>query len=149
MTAFNIMKANVTTFNFISKVKEVYRMLENTDFSAFPVMNNQGRPVGLIERDAMIAMIENKCWYYRESRMSGNFGTKKGEEIVGEVVDEHSAHLGVKKAEKDNRKHTKENKDEFDNSQVKKQTGSINDDSLFDPNKREDNLSFENNPQQL
>jgi predicted transcriptional regulator len=46
MTAFNIMKANLTTFNFISKVKEVYRMLENTDFSAFPVINNQGRPVG-------------------------------------------------------------------------------------------------------
>ncbi len=76
MTAFNLMNSNVITFNFISKVKEVYRMLENKDHSAFPVMNNHDRPVGLIERDAIIAMIENKCWYFRESRLSGNFGTK-------------------------------------------------------------------------
>jgi len=65
------MNAPVKTFNFISKVQEVYRMLENTDHSAFPVVNSQNRPVGLIERDAIIAMIENKCWYFRESRLSG------------------------------------------------------------------------------
>lgn len=57
MTAFNLMNSNAITFNFISKVREVYRMLENTDHSSFPVMNNQNRPVGLIERDAIIAMI--------------------------------------------------------------------------------------------
>ena len=74
-------------------------MLENTDFSAFPVMNNQGRPVGLIERDALIAMIENKSWYFRDSRVSGNFGAKEREEIVAKVEDEHSAHLGVVKAQ--------------------------------------------------
>ena len=51
------MNPNAVTFNFISRVREVYRMLENTDHSAFPVMNNQSRPIGLIERDAIIAMI--------------------------------------------------------------------------------------------
>jgi hypothetical protein len=49
-------------------------MLENTDHSAFPVINSCGRPIGLIERDAIIAMIKNKCWYFRESRLSGEFG---------------------------------------------------------------------------
>jgi hypothetical protein len=45
-------------------------------------MNNQDRPVGLIERDALIAMIENKSWYFRDSRVSGNFGAKEREEII-------------------------------------------------------------------
>ena len=94
-----MMKTNVITFNFISRVKDVYRVLDNTGHSAFPVMNNQDRPVGLIERDALIAMIENKSWYFRESRVSGNFGTKQKEEIVANVEDEHSAHLGVIKIE--------------------------------------------------
>ena len=111
MTAFNIMHANVITFNFITKVREVYRMLENTEHSAFPVMNNQDRPVGLIERDAIIAMIENKCWYFRESRVSGNFGKKQKVEIVAKVEDEHSAHLGIIKTEKSNRNNTKGTKD--------------------------------------
>jgi CBS domain-containing protein len=83
MTAFNLMNANAITFNFITRVKEVYRMLENTDHSAFPVMNNMERPVGLIERDALVAMIQNKCWYFRESRLSGDFGAKQKEELIG------------------------------------------------------------------
>ena len=57
MTAYNIMHSSPVSFNFISKVHEVYRMLENTEHSAFPVLNNFGRPVGLIERDSLIAMI--------------------------------------------------------------------------------------------
>ena len=65
------MNAPVKTLNFICKVHEAYRLLENTDHSAFPVVNSLNWPVGLIERDALISMIENKCWYFRESRMSG------------------------------------------------------------------------------
>ena len=121
-------------------------MLDNTDHSAFPVMNNQNRPVGLIERDAIIAMIENKCWYFRESRLSGNFGTKERDELVGKVVEEHSAHLGVVKTEQSNRNNMKENKDVNDRKNT--HASSINEDNFvpIDPNKREDTISFENNP---
>ena len=66
MSAFNLMTGNVITFNFIAKVRDVYRMLENTSHNAFPVINSKNRPVGLIERDALVTMIQNECWYIRE-----------------------------------------------------------------------------------
>ncbi len=56
-------------------VRNVYRLLENTEHSAFPVTNNENQPIGLIERDALIAMIENSCWYYRKAKASANFGS--------------------------------------------------------------------------
>ena len=38
------------------------------------MLNSCGRPVGIIERDVLITMIEFKAWYYRENMLGGNFG---------------------------------------------------------------------------
>ena len=73
MLALSIMHHPVITFPFIAKVHEVYRWLENTEHSGFPVLNSGGRPIGIIERDALIVMIEHKAWYTKE----GNRGAAK------------------------------------------------------------------------
>ena len=71
------MNSEVKSLNFIAMVRNVYRLLENSEHSAFPVTNNENQPIGLIERDALIAMIENSCWYYRKSKASANFGENR------------------------------------------------------------------------
>ena len=76
LTAFNIMHSPVVTFNFIIKVSQAYDILERTTHSGFPVLNSFGRPIGIIERDILITMIEYQAWYYREQMLGGNFGTE-------------------------------------------------------------------------
>ena len=76
LQAFNMMQSLVTTMPFIVKVEKAYKELECTNYNGFPVLNNAGRPIGIIERDVLIAMIEEKAWYQRPSRESGKFGTK-------------------------------------------------------------------------
>lgn len=66
LTAFNIMHSPVVTFNFIVRVSQAYEILERTTHSGFPVLNSFGRPIGIIERDVLITMIEYQAWYYRE-----------------------------------------------------------------------------------
>jgi hypothetical protein len=63
MTAFNLMYYPVKSFHFIARVDEIYRYLENTTHSGFPVLNSGGRPVGIIERDSLIALLKHKFWY--------------------------------------------------------------------------------------
>lgn len=76
LSAFNIMHAPVRSMPFIVKVGEAYAELERASFNGFPVLNSYGRPVGIIERDVLITMIERKAWYQRQSRaMSGRFGS--------------------------------------------------------------------------
>jgi CBS domain-containing protein len=67
MNAGALMNSHVISFNFIAPVHEVYRYLENTEHSGFPVLNSASRPVGIIERDSLIAMIKHKVWYRREA----------------------------------------------------------------------------------
>lgn len=76
LTAFNLMHSPVTTFPFIAKVGDIYQQLERTSYNGFPVLNSAGRPVGIIERDILITMIEHKAWYVREGAVGGNFGGK-------------------------------------------------------------------------
>lgn len=76
MNGYSLMHSPVISFQFIVKVQEVYRYLENTEHSGFPVVNSSGRPVGIIERDALIAMIEHKVWYRRKSGESPKFGER-------------------------------------------------------------------------
>ena len=74
LSAYNIMHAPVTTMPFIVKVERAYADLERTSHNGFPVLNSQGRPIGIIERDVLITMIDKKAWYYRETMLGGNFG---------------------------------------------------------------------------
>jgi CBS-domain-containing membrane protein len=67
MSAASIMNSHVVSFNFIAHVHEVYRYLENTEHSGFPVLNSASRPVGIIERDSLIAMIKHKVWYRKDA----------------------------------------------------------------------------------
>ena len=71
-----MMQSVVTTMPFIVKVEQAFKDLECTNYNGFPVLNNAGRPIGIIERDVLIAMIEEKAWYQRPSRESGKFGSK-------------------------------------------------------------------------
>ena len=58
LTAFNIMHSPVSTFPFIVKVERVFQELEKHSYNGFPVLNNAGRPIGIIERDVLITIIE-------------------------------------------------------------------------------------------
>ena len=60
MIALNLMHSPVICFNFIAPVHELYRYLENTEHSGFPVLNGHGRPIGIVERDALIAMLKHR-----------------------------------------------------------------------------------------
>ena len=81
LTAFNIMHSPVVTFPFIAKVDKIYEALERTTHSGYPVLNGFGRPVGIIERDALITMIEHKAWYNREPSESPAFTRRKDDSI--------------------------------------------------------------------
>ena len=52
------MTSPVSQFHFIAKVGEVFFQLETTDFNGFPVVNSEQRPIGIIERDTLITLIE-------------------------------------------------------------------------------------------
>ena len=89
MQAFSIMHTPVISFKFIAPVHEVYRYLENTEHSGFPVVNSAGRPVGIIERDALIAMIRHKVWYKSLKSDPPRFGVANdSNQIVAEVIEE-------------------------------------------------------------
>jgi hypothetical protein len=107
-------------------------MLENTDHSAFPVLNGKGRPIGLIERDAMISMIENNCWYQREARMSGDFGKRPEEEVKHNLIAEKKEEGGEPPGRiKIERNDTAENERNIENHRIlKTHTSSINDDEI-------------------
>ena len=68
MIALNLMHSPVICFNFIAPVHELYRYLENTEHSGFPVLNGHGRPIGIVERDALIVMLKHKVWYRKDER---------------------------------------------------------------------------------
>ena len=135
-------------------------MLEITDHSAFPVINNQNRPVGLIERDAIVAMIENKCWYYRDQKDSPKFregrvsvnNEKRSEDMTAGII-EQTVDFGEPKPVKVVSANIGKIDKELELSgRNLKHTGSINDDD-FQPNhqsynpKRGESLDFENNPE--
>jgi hypothetical protein len=63
LSAYNIMHAPVRSLHFIVKVETAYQELERASFNGYPVLNSYGRPVGIIERDVLITMIERKAWY--------------------------------------------------------------------------------------
>jgi chloride channel 7 len=78
MAACNFMHSPVISFNFIASVHEVYRFLENTDHSGFAVLNGAMRPIGIIERDALIVMIRHKVWYNKDPSRSPRFNNGSG-----------------------------------------------------------------------
>lgn len=63
LTAYNLMTAPPRSFYFIANVTDVWYQLENTNHSGFPVYNSQQRPIGIIERDTLITLLENKAFY--------------------------------------------------------------------------------------
>lgn len=125
-------------------------MLENTEHSAFPVLNNFGRPVGLIERDSLIAMIQNKCWYFRESRVSGNFGKREEIPIKNLTLTEQEATIylgGVRIEEK------RAETEQPDRAGLMTHAGSINREDeikgFLIPKKKSDQFEFENGGSQM
>lgn len=63
ITTAQIMSAPPISFNFIAPLEQVYYQLVNTPFNGFPVTNSAGQPIGIIERDTLIALIQKHCWY--------------------------------------------------------------------------------------
>ena len=136
-------------------------MLDITDHSAVPVINNQNRPVGLIERDAIVAMIENKCWYYRDQKDSPKFreriitvnNEKTSEDMTAGIV-EQTVDFGKPKPIKVVPANLGKIDKELEESgrNLKQHTGSINEDDFqanhqsYNP-KRGESLDFENNPE--
>jgi chloride channel 7 len=108
MIAFNLMHSPVTSFNFISPVHELYRYLENTEHCGFPVLNGQGRPIGIVERDALIVLLKHKVWYRRDE-LRGDApkfgGDESGDRIVVEEVEEEAK--GILKTDATKRSTTK------------------------------------------
>ncbi len=74
LRAFELMSSPVKSFNFIAKVKDIYYQLENTTHNGFAVLNSGNRPVGIIERDTLITLIQKECWYYAEDYNEAKFG---------------------------------------------------------------------------
>ena len=114
MIALNLMHSPVISFNFISPVHELYRYLENTEHCGFPVLNGQGRPIGIVERDALIVLLKHKVWYRKYELRGGapNFGgTETGDRIVVEEVEEEAKGIlktdGVMKTDGTKRSTTK------------------------------------------
>jgi hypothetical protein len=56
----------VKSFHFIAKVEDIFFQLQNSDFNGFAVLNVHGRPIGIIERDILITLIERYAWYVPE-----------------------------------------------------------------------------------
>lgn len=57
------MTCPVSCFPFLVKVGDVAHQLKNTKYNGFPVLNDRSQPIGIIERDTLIALIEKKAWY--------------------------------------------------------------------------------------
>lgn len=52
------MTCPVSCFPFLVKVGDVAHQLKNTKYSGFPVLNDRSQPIGIIERDTLITLIE-------------------------------------------------------------------------------------------
>ena len=52
------MAAPVSTFPFLVKVGDVFFQLKNTKYNGFPVLNDRSQPIGIVERDSLILLIE-------------------------------------------------------------------------------------------
>ncbi|CDW84851.1 h(+) cl(-) exchange transporter 7-like [Stylonychia lemnae] len=63
LSAYNLMSTPVVSFHFVAKVGDVYFQLHNTKYSGFPVMNSRNQPIGIIERDTLITLIQKNAWY--------------------------------------------------------------------------------------
>ena len=65
--AVQIMSANPCKLKFVCKVEQVWQFLKETSFNGFPVINSAGIPTGIIERDALITLLEKKAWYCQKN----------------------------------------------------------------------------------
>jgi Voltage gated chloride channel/CBS domain len=69
-----IMSAPPIFFHFLATVEQVFYQLQNTPFNGFPVTNSAGQPIGIIERDTLITLIQKHCWYTmpEEKQLNGS-----------------------------------------------------------------------------
>eukprot|EP00347_Sterkiella_histriomuscorum_P015757 403355796 len=75
LSAYNLMAAPVSTFPFLVKVGDVFFQLKNTKYNGFPVLNDRSQPIGIVERDSLILLIEKQAWYEHidVKRMTSDF----------------------------------------------------------------------------
>ena len=67
LTADALMSPNVRFFTFIANVNDIYEQLAGTTLNGFVVVNKSMRVIGIIDRDALVTLIERKAWYRPES----------------------------------------------------------------------------------
>jgi len=60
-----MMARNVLTCETVSSVRAIKPLVE-TNHNAFPVINSNGRFVGLISRDFLIKLLEHKAFYKKK-----------------------------------------------------------------------------------
>jgi Voltage gated chloride channel/CBS domain len=61
--AYRFMASPVVSMNSIIKVQEAYDKIKDNTYNGFPVVNGRGEPIGIIERDVLITIIQQKAWY--------------------------------------------------------------------------------------
>jgi H+/Cl- antiporter ClcA len=59
LRAKDLMRAHVRCFHFITSVQDLYHQLCTTTCNGFPVLNQNRRIIGIIERDVIITLIEH------------------------------------------------------------------------------------------
>jgi hypothetical protein len=72
--ASQIMNASPASLQFVTTVAQVWHYIKNSTHNGFPVLNSAGIPIGIIERDALVAMIENKAWYCSKKGLQNDSG---------------------------------------------------------------------------
>jgi CBS domain-containing protein len=61
--AFEIMTGEPARLQFVTTVEQVWHYLKNSKYNGYPVVNSDGQPIGIIDRDALVTLIEKKGWY--------------------------------------------------------------------------------------
>ena len=79
LSAYNLMGAPLISFPFIARVGDIFFQLKNTKHNGFPVLNDKGQAVGIIERDCLITLIEKEAWYEHidVKRMTSDFESER------------------------------------------------------------------------
>lgn len=66
MVAKDIMSENVKSLKRICKVSDVHKALKCEEFNGFPVLDNNGKLLGLISRNFLIIILKNKAWFNKD-----------------------------------------------------------------------------------
>ena len=66
ITADIIMTENVMTLSIRPTVKEVSKLLKETNHNGFPIVDDRKKILGIINRHYLFVLLEKKCWVIDE-----------------------------------------------------------------------------------